>query len=360
MEALHLSRAPALMGPFVAGVGAIAMLHRVRPDCGRGFKPNQSLEITPEFLEQVVGRLKRLKIDLVSLDEMQRRLARREFGRRFVCLTFDDGYRDNKRWAYPILKSLEIPFAIYVATSFPNRLGALYWVALESIIARNDTIALETNGTQTSLRAGTLGEKEAAHRTISRWLRSRSSEAEACAIVHDLASRYGVDLPAICDELCLTWPEILELAADPLVTIGAHTVNHVLLPRNSEQSVRYEFVGARVALEAALGRDVRHLAYPYGAAGPREFELAAEAGYATAVTTRPSVVFGKDREALMSLPRIAIDGAFQRERYVDVLASGAGTAVWNGIARIARATRRRAAPVASGLSRSDQPPSQVQ
>ena len=51
---------------------------------------------------------------------MHRRLIERDFRRRFVCLTFDDGYRDNLRYALPILKKYDAPFTIYIPTSFPG------------------------------------------------------------------------------------------------------------------------------------------------------------------------------------------------------------------------------------------------
>ena len=54
---------------------------------------------------------------------MHRRLVEGDFGRRFVCVTIDDGYRDTLQWAYPILKAHEVPFAVYIPTSFPDRLG---------------------------------------------------------------------------------------------------------------------------------------------------------------------------------------------------------------------------------------------
>jgi hypothetical protein len=137
--------------------------------------------------------VRRANIDLVSLDEMHRRLVKGDFHRRFVALTFDDGYRDNKTWAYPILKSQGIPFAIYVATSFPNRFGELYWIALESVVAANDEIVLQMHGRPCRMHCRTLNEKYQTYRAVSRWLRSRPSDAEARAIVRDLASRYGVD-----------------------------------------------------------------------------------------------------------------------------------------------------------------------
>jgi peptidoglycan/xylan/chitin deacetylase (PgdA/CDA1 family) len=35
---------------------------------------------------------------------MHQRFISGDFKRRFVCITFDDGYKDLMRWAYPLLK----------------------------------------------------------------------------------------------------------------------------------------------------------------------------------------------------------------------------------------------------------------
>ena len=58
--------------------------------------------------------------------------------------------------------------------------------------------------------------------------------------MRDLGARYGVDSAAFCNELCMTWAEIGEIADDPLATIGAHTVNHVMLQKASDEAVRSE------------------------------------------------------------------------------------------------------------------------
>ena len=146
LEALYFSGAHLLMGPFVAGVGVILTLHHVRPPRPERFQPNRLLEITPQFLEDVVRDLRRAQLDLVSLDEMHRRLTERDFRRHFVCITIDDGYRDTLEWAYPILKRHAVPFAVYIPTSFPDRLGELWWLALEAVIARNNHINLLIDG----------------------------------------------------------------------------------------------------------------------------------------------------------------------------------------------------------------------
>ena len=72
-------------------------------------------------------------------------------------------------------------------------------------------------------------------------------------------------------------------------------------------------------------------------AGPREFRIAAELGFKTAVTTRPGVLFKAHRDYLTALPRISVNGEFQQQRYLKVLMSGAGTAFWNRFRRVSAA-----------------------
>ena len=125
-----------------------------------------------------------------------------------------------------------------------------------------------------------------------------------------------MDIAAFCRDLCMDWQELAELAADPLVTIGAHTVNHVMLKKvPDDAAVRAEMEMSRAVLEAALGVRPEHLAYPVGdptSAGPREFRIAPELGFKTAVTTRPGVLFKAHRDHLTALPRISVNGEFQQ------------------------------------------------
>src|SRR4029078_10063779 len=146
MEALYFSGAHRMLRPLLGGVGAILTLHHVRPPRPNAFQPNRLLEVTPQFLEDVIRELRRLETDIVTLDEMHRRLKEQDFRRRFVCLTFDDGYRDNAQRAVPILRRYEVPFAIYIPTSFPDRAGELWWLTLEAVVARVSRLALVIDG----------------------------------------------------------------------------------------------------------------------------------------------------------------------------------------------------------------------
>ncbi len=337
LETLYFSAAHLALRPFVAGVGAILTLHHVRPPRLDRFQPNRLLEVTPGFLDDVLGYLRRSRLDLVSLDEVHRRLTEQDFSRRFVCLTVDDGYRDTLQWAYPILKKHGAPFAVYIPTSFPDRIGELWWLALEAVVARNKRIGLLIDGREQAFECASVAEKRDLFEQLYQWVRSFKTEDELRRVVRDLSARYQVDIAAFCEELCMSWSELDKLAADPLVTIGAHTVNHVMLAKVPDKVARSEMQMSRAVIEASLGLRPDHLSYPVGdrtSAGPREFRIAAELGFKTAVTTRPGVLFPAHRQHLTALPRISLNGEHQQLRYVRVLLSGAATAVWNRFRRV--------------------------
>ncbi len=236
LESLYFSGLHHLMRPLVGGVGAILTLHHVRPARPDAFQPNRLLEITPEFLEDVLCQIKGARLDVISLDEMHRRFITGEFKRRFVCLTFDDGYKDLKVWAYPLLRKYEMPFAVYIATSFPDRLGELWWLALEAVIAQNSRIGALINGNEQFFPSGTVAEKRELYDAFYGYLRSMTTEDQLRAAMRDLCARYSVDIVSFCRELCMDWQEIVALAADPLVTIGAHTVNHKMLKKVPDEA----------------------------------------------------------------------------------------------------------------------------
>ena len=66
-------------------------------------------------------------------------------------------------------------------------------------------------------------------------------------------------------------------------------------------------------------------AYPYGDAlscGPRDFALIADAGFTVAVTTRKGLLAPRHATALTALPRLSLNGSYQKLRHVETLLSG--------------------------------------
>ena len=338
LETLYFTGTHRLARSFFAGLGAILTFHRVRPAHDEPFQPHRGLEVTPFFLDAVLTSLRQADVDIVSMDEAWRRLTAGGAGeRRFVAVTFDDGFRDMQEYAWPILKRHEVPVTLYVASAFAEGTGMLWWEVTAAAIAQNDAIEVEMDGALHRLDCSTPEAKDETHDTLYRWLRTKQHEPELNAAIRDIARRNGIDAAAQCRALCMGWDELAGLAADPLVTIGSHTVHHPFLSKCDAACAYSEMTESRAAIERTLGIRPEHFAYPVGApdaAGPREFEMAAAVGYKTAVTTRAGVIFPDHAEHLTALPRISVNGEFQRLRFLDVLLSGTATALLNGFRRV--------------------------
>ena len=337
LGALYITGAHYLLRPIFSGVGAIFMLHHVRPRRDGEFQPNRHLEVAPEFLRAMLAHLRSRGIDIITIDEVHQRLIERNFSRRFACFTLDDGYRDNRDFALPLMREFEAPFTVFVASDFAQGTGRLWWIALEMVIAKSSSIELAIGGTMTRLDTSTPALKQAAFDRLHDHLRSLPGEQDIHREIAALCARHGVDEAAVCRELCMSFDELKPFAQDKLITIGAHSITHCNLARQPKEIARSEMVTSRARIEDALQRPVVHLAYPYGdkiAAGAREFALAQAAGFKTAVTTRPGMIFPESASHLTALPRVSLNGNYQDTRIFPVLTSGAATAMWNGFRRI--------------------------
>ncbi|MCX5493644.1 polysaccharide deacetylase family protein [Kaistia dalseonensis] len=353
LNALYWSGAHRLLSARTEGAGAILMFHHVRPARGDGFRPNDHLEVTPDFLRSVVERLRARDIDIVDMDEALRRLGEGRRARRFAVLTFDDGYRNNIVEAYPVLKALEAPFTVYVATGLVDREASPWWDVIGAVIAQNDRIDATIEGARLALTARTSAEKAiACDRLICALV--AADEDEQRRAVSTIAIRHGVDIAAMLDREMMDWADISRLAADPLVTIGAHTVGHYALARLDAARARDEMRESRERIAAILGERPRHFAYPYGSAltaGEREFAMAAELGFTSAVTTRRGVLRAGGGQRLTALPRISINGRYQSIRYLDLFLSGLPYVLEAGFHRLSGGGARSAARAAFASTR---------
>ena len=324
-EALWLSRLPGLIRALSSARGVIFTLHRVLPDAPAGFSPNAILQVQPDFLEYVIERLRDLNIDIVSLDEALERLAGPGRGRSFVVLTFDDAYKDNLKYALPILRRHEAPFTLYVPTALVDGTGEVWWQAIEDIITRQKAIALTSDGQSDYVDTLTPAQKHAAYDTLY-WQMRKMPEPDRLKLLRSFATAYGYDVEKQCRDLIMDWQELRQFAGEPLCTVGAHTVHHYELAKLPLEQARNEMAQSADILLAQFGQRPVHFSYPLGgplSAGQREFELASELGFRSAVTTRPGGLDKRHAAQSHALPRVSLNGYFQSRRYVDVFATGA-------------------------------------
>ncbi len=287
--------------------GAIVMLHRVRPRSKEAFQPNRLLEIEPEALDESLSLLKKAGYLFVRMDDVPR-LLRGPRAAPFIVMTSDDGYRDNIEHALPILKKHDCPMMIYLTTGYVKGEARLWWIELEEAIRRLDEIEIKAPERIRLVTRSTAQKNRAFDFCLARLRPDSVMRAE----VASLAAEAGVDAAAIVRDACLNGDEIADIAkAEPLISFGAHTLNHLRLKHHEEPVARRELFDAKAELSDWLGAPIDHVAYPFGdddSAGPREFRLAEAAGYVTGVTTEGGVLDESAARDMWALPRVFFSG----------------------------------------------------
>ena len=329
-EVVAATRADRWLAPAAQGLGVILTFHHVTPEPPAPFAPNRILGITPDFLDLTLTSLRARGFTLVPLDAVPDRLAHPDPQSPFAVLTFDDGYRDNLEHAAPVLRRHGAPWTLFVTTDFADQRGRLWWIELERAIARLDRVRIG-GPAPLDLPARNPDEKAAAFDGVYRALRG-GPEARLLAVIADLCRQAGFAEGCVAGELCLDWDALRALSRDPAVTIGAHTRTHPMLAKHEAEFARREIAEARERIVAEIGRPVRHLSFPVGdatSASAREFAMARELGFATAVTTRPGHLFAGHGAHLHALPRVSVNGLHQSRAALAGLLSGVPFLAWN-------------------------------
>ncbi|MBB3396778.1 MULTISPECIES: polysaccharide deacetylase family protein [unclassified Rhizobium] len=323
LETANLLRAAGVMRG-ARGLGAIFTLHHVRPHEESTFEPNAHLEITPEFLDLVLDRLKSDGYRFVALAEIPALLSQTASSQPFAAFTLDDGYRNNLVYALPIFEKHEAPFTVFVAKGLAERTHTIWWETLAALLRREEKLGFDFGSGHEMLDVTTTDAKERVFARIANHLH-RHDESAAVAAIDLMARKHEIDPDAIVDDLVMTPAELNLLEASPLASLGAHTISHRAMSRLSDPEVRDEMEASRDYVAAITGDRPSSFAYPYGtreAATQRQAAIAREVGFDIAVTTQPGVVTQRSLGSLTYLPRLSINGIYQNVRYVSGLASG--------------------------------------
>jgi peptidoglycan/xylan/chitin deacetylase (PgdA/CDA1 family) len=323
-EFAYFSGLSALMTRSRGGAGIILKFERVRPARSDAFQPLKSREITPQFLHQVIRKLKKWPFDIVGMDEVCRRAVAPRAARRFVALTFDGGTRDFVDYAYPLLSAHDVPFTVYLPSAFVDGLGGMWWLALEAAITNHDRISLMIDDRRRHFEIASTEEKVHAYHYLESWMRTLPPH-ELTVATDDLCKRYSVDLTALSRATAMTWDDVTTFASNPRATIGSSTVNYPALANLSDSAALREVTMGRAVATSALPSDSDHFAFPFGDATSfkrRHVDMLADGGFASAVTSVPGVVLPNGQSDLHALPRLAWDGRHTSLRALRVMLSG--------------------------------------
>src|SRR5262245_4880809 len=198
--------------------------HKVSPEAHPFFEP-----VHPEIFEQQMQFLKSC-YTVMNLQELIARSLRGELPERAVVITFDDGYRDNYDYAFPILKKYGFPATIFVATGAIGT-GNLIWHDRVFDAFRFATVS-RARLKDASLPELILDSNEAKNRSLQLVLiKAKGLYGEQRRIfIDDIECNLRPNLTADQQNRMLTWNQIREMH-DAGIEFGSHTVSHTILSR---------------------------------------------------------------------------------------------------------------------------------
>ncbi len=293
-----------------AGLGRLMIMtyHRVLPE------PDSLLPSEPDvgsFTAQMAVLADNCAV--LPLREAVHRLRDGTLPPRAVCVTFDDGYRNNLEVAEPVLRRFGIPATVFITQR-----------AIETGIMWNDLVIEALRSAQGTMDLSRLGlgmvDKASIERPdqfvleMLKAFKYRPLE-ERWTAARELYEQCARRAPP---QLMLDEADLRELARRG-VELGAHTVNHPILAKLSPDAAMREIADCADWLAGIAGERPRSFAYPNGRPGTDfngiHMQQAREAGFELAVSTEWNCASrGSD---VFALPRVS---------YCD---QPAGRLVWN-------------------------------
>lgn len=244
--------------------------------------------------------------DVVSLENAISGKARGGSQKPLAVVTFDDGYAGNKNILLPVARSMDLPAAIFVSTgAIISR--ELYWydkiiTAVQS--KQSLTFDLRQRGLgryclNRTKGAGNWSETQKLLLDLKE-LQPFERETAVKEILEMLKTYSGNARYAISH---LTEQEITEMAGCGLITFGAHSHCHGMLPQLTPAAITESVMSSKKLLEKWTGNPVRYFAYPSGAYDQKVMDVLKEGCFDCSLTTKNKPW---DTEPLLEIPRIGM------------------------------------------------------
>lgn len=233
---------------------------------------------------------------------------------RAILVSFDDGYDDNHRVAFPILRELGMSGMFFVSTGhITSRHPFDYdWLVHMLCHAGSGHISVPSLGPGFVLPVDLDGRRVVARELLTR-IKSLDGAAQVVALA-DLERELGLPRPdRHADCLPMAWPQLVEMVRGGM-EVGSHGVRHRMLAKLPEAELRDELQGSKDVLERELGVAVQVLSYPVGGSDSydqRVIDAARAAGYRMACTYQSGMA-SADPSARYRMARLPI------ERYNDL------------------------------------------
>lgn len=283
------------------GRAVLLAYHRILPrDRLRSFPFLEDLVATEEdFAGQMALLAARFRV--LPLEEIVRTLrAGGRLAPGTIGITFDDGYADNYRFAWPVLRRLHLPATVFLTTGHVGGARGLFWWDEVSRWRSAGVKRIEVEGL--GMRSvATMGARDRLLEELKRF-----PVDEASRRVRETSARAGPGPAPEPEKEFLSWDQVREMQSEG-ISFGSHTVSHCLLPMETAVRRRAELMDSRAVIERETGRPCSLFCYPDGAAtGPLGREVR-EAGFLGAVGTGARDLIQEAGLDLYRLPRKSIN-----------------------------------------------------
>lgn len=213
-----------------------------------------------------------------------------------VAFTLDDGFYDQAEKALPVFERYQAPVTVFLATDMQDE---HYWswdYKLEYLFKHTSETTMEFDfGREPArLEFGTGDEKRSVVRRLRHFYK-RMPNAVAESAVRDFSTRLKVTLPesAPPEYQPISWEQARALESE-YVEFGPHTKRHPILSQLNDDEAREEIRGSWEAISRNLANPVPIFCFPSGREGidfgPREQQMAAEAGLIGALSADPGYI----------------------------------------------------------------------
>jgi peptidoglycan/xylan/chitin deacetylase (PgdA/CDA1 family) len=256
---------------------------------------NPALYMSAGMLAARLAAVRRCGCNVLALGEAIERLYQGTLPDRAVALTFDDGYFDFLRRAWPLLQEYGYPVTVYLPTlRCEHNLPIMNVLVSYMLWQRRDRslTAPEVPGLgDVTYPLASAAQRAAVLRRITDALDPADPDPEERDVAaRAVARKLGLDYDRFAAERVLTLmnpSEVADLAARGL-DVQLHTHRH-RTPENDERFVE-EIRENRQRIEAMTGRAAVHFCYPSGVYRQSYLPLLSAERVVSATTTKPGIV----------------------------------------------------------------------
>jgi len=228
--------------------------------------------------------------------------------KRTAVITFDDGYKDNYIYAYPILKKYNIPATMFLATGFIDKNRVYWWDRVGYIFYHSQKKEIDL-GDLGKFSLTSPNEKSNSLKRLLSKLKSLPDQTKE-VIIDNLKKISKVEIPfSLGKDLMLSWEEIQDMTLNH-IEFGAHTVNHPILTNIPLEQAEKEIIKSKQILEAKLQKNIKAFSYPNGK--EKDFNddmiaILAKSGFEYAVTTIQGFIGKRNARNVYRLKRVHMD-----------------------------------------------------